>query len=765
MKLIDCKNRNIKKLISVLAFLFILSIFFVAASIEKSRAIQDQQQNMKDNLLSVKIKLENIISSRMTSVNGLIAYSEIKPDFTQEDYNHFAKEIYRSDNQIVKSMSFLSDTTITHIYPYQENRSAIGYDLAKVDGQMDLVLYAKKYGKSVFIAPVNLVEGGTGIIARVPVSRDGNYLGQVSIVFDYNKVIKHSGIQSLGKSNYIVLSMADPSTKEEKIIWSNSNGSPEKGVREEISIYDSNLTIVGMPKAGWNGDTNLFYTLISLGFFFGIIASIAAYKLMSFTAELEQSHEISKELNVRLVQTNNELEATINQLKASEELLKSQNNELRMQEEYIQFLAYHDPLTELYNRRKFKDDLEKRLEENEAGILILLDIDNFKNINDTKGHIYGDKVLSHTAGLLKKLPDTNVKTYRFGGDEFLVLIEGDTGKQGLELLMDKIYRQFEKAHTIDGLNNYIHASAGVVKYPADGETVEALLIKADVALYQAKDSGRNQFMVFDHSMLCKFEEKINIENILRKNLEEKSFHILYQPIVDMKSGQINSFEALLRVQDNVYNPSTFIPIAEETGLILPIGKLVVKNIIRQIKQWVDQGLHVKPVAINFSAKQFTDLNHIDFLIEEMQKNDIGPELIEIEITESLLLDNTSNTTNIINRLKQLGIRVVLDDFGTGYSSLVYLTYMSVDRIKIDKKLKDKLLINNHDDVMKNIISLAHSLDLEIVTEGIEEKHEFEVLRDAGSDYVQGYYFSKPITPQNAEQLMATDRWSYFDHIS
>lgn len=422
------------------------------------------------------------------------------------------------------------------------------------------------------------------------------------------------------------------------------------------------------------------------------------------------------------------------------------------QMQQIDFIAHHDKLTGLPNRCVFTKGLEEGLQNGHRGAILLLDIDNFKNINDALGHTYGDKVLQYVADLLKEASCEHSAAYRFGGDEFLINIKGESDAYEESICVKSIIDCFETSHWIEGIENYISVSIGIVRYPQDGECVEELLKKVEIAMFNAKRSGKDKHVLFGDHMTSVFLNKLKVEKILRKALEQNEFKLVYQPIIKMETGEIQSLEALIRIQDNIISPGVFIPIAEETGLILAIGRWVIKEAIGQLREWIDGGYKPKPVAINLSPKQIEDKSLLAFLKEQIKENNIDPSLLEIEITEGILLENKDENIRILEEIQALGISISLDDFGTGYSSLNSLTYIPVNKVKLDKSLKDKFIYHESSQVLGSIIALIHSLNLEVIIEGVEEPDEFMALRATASDYLQGYLFSKPLPPSEIKEM-------------
>lgn len=425
--------------------------------------------------------------------------------------------------------------------------------------------------------------------------------------------------------------------------------------------------------------------------------------------------------------------------------------EMKKQEEYVNYLAYHDPLTNLPNRRRFIRKLEEAIDRNQSGAVMLMDLDNFKEINDTLGHIYGDRILEKVAEELRKLKDENLFVSRFGGDEFLILVEEkDIAK--IEDYAKKIVNIFRNKLKIGNDQIHISSSIGITLYPSDSNEVNQLIMNADMAMYKVKNTGKNGYIFFEKAMTKKLKEKAEIEKILREAIKQEAFKLVYQPQICTFTGEVVGFEALLRLRDHFISPALFIPVAEETGIIIEIGRWVTKQVINQLALWRNRGFTLKPIAINFSAKQLNDLDYVAFLQAMLKESNLDGKYIGIEITESIFLDKKEETTEFLNKLKALGVKIAIDDFGTGYSSLSYLTFLPVDRVKLDKSLNDKFLELNNTKLMDSLVSLAHSLNLEVVAEGIEDLKQYKRLKLAGCNYIQGYLFSKPLEIEESEKI-------------
>lgn len=489
--------------------------------------------------------------------------------------------------------------------------------------------------------------------------------------------------------------------------------------------------------------SNKIKTLINRPDEIGIVAS----------AFLEMQDKVNHYVE-ELTTSNIEITTKNDMLIASEEELTARLDEIHQQNNYIDYLAYHDHLTELPNRRNFMEYLHSKIKEDQKVAVILLDLDDFKRINDVHGHAYGDMVLREVAKRFGNIADKHMFISRFGGDEFLFLIDYNHEESEVEKYLVQINKIFEDKILVDNSEIVLHYSMGISLYPKDSVDVDQLIMQADLAMYSVKNSGKNGYQYYNEDMM-KYQLKIvGIDNILRGALKEDGFIILYQPMVDIYTNTIVAYEALLRLKDYSISPVEFINVAEKNGLIIPIGRVVTEKVIKQMHQWRQDGVDLKTVSINFSAKQLQDFGYLQFLKDLLASYNMNPELLEIEITENILLDNLQVPITFLNQLKEMGITIAIDDFGTGYSSLNYLSFLPVDIVKLDRSLSMKFLEINNVKVMDSLISLVHSLGLSVVAEGIETKEYVDILKQLKCDFVQGYYYSKPLKAEQVPSINA-----------
>lgn len=435
----------------------------------------------------------------------------------------------------------------------------------------------------------------------------------------------------------------------------------------------------------------------------------------------------------------------------------------KFSEEKIKFMAYYDSLTKLPNRTFFISKLNEHLElldsENLEGSVLFIDLDNFKIINDTMGHEYGDKLLIYLAKKFENWINEEDTICRLGGDEFIIL-HPNSNEAELRAYAEKFLALFNKPCKIDGKQIYVTVSIGIALYPKDGRDTNTILKNADVAMYKAKELGKNRFELFNPDMYLKLERKSHIERILRTAIENNELIINYQPQYDGKTNQVFGFEALLRLNSKelgFISPLEFISIAEEYGHITKLSKWVIKESCKQAVKWQQEGYKFKSISVNISSVDLQQPNFLKNIKEIIINTNIKPQILELEITETVLMESIDSNITILKQLLDMGIRIALDDFGTGYSSLSYLRKIPINTLKIDKSFIDNITSNRKEEsIINNIIQMAHSLELKVVAEGVETKEQLSVLKERECDYIQGYYFSKPLPAGEIEKLLVKD---------
>ncbi len=448
------------------------------------------------------------------------------------------------------------------------------------------------------------------------------------------------------------------------------------------------------------------------------------------------------------------------------ELLEAElRRERKRVEATVQRQASHDVLTDLPNRTLFKDRLTLALAHanryrNMLAVLFV-DLDRFKNIIDTLGPAVGDRLLQGVAERLASCLDEGDTLARLGGDEFVVLLPRLQRADKAVKLAQRVLEVLKPVFVFNGHELHITTSIGISLYPYDGTDVDTLLKNADTALYRAKEQGRNNYQLYTPAMNARAFERLAMENSLRKALERQQFLLHYQPMVDVAQGQIVGAEALVRWQHpdlGLVYPAEFIPLAEETGLIVPLGEWVLRAACAQTQAWHKAGYPNLTVAVNLSARQFQHQGLMDTIARVLRETELDPRTLELEITESIAMQNADFTNVILRHLKDMGVRIAMDDFGTGYSSLSYLRKFPIDTLKIDQSFVRDLTTDLNDAAIANaIIVLAHSLKLKVIAEGVETAEQEAFLKAHHCDKFQGYLFSRPLTAVQFEQLLFQGR--------
>jgi len=434
-------------------------------------------------------------------------------------------------------------------------------------------------------------------------------------------------------------------------------------------------------------------------------------------------------------------------------------------EETIRHMAYYDPLTDLPNRTLFGDRLKQALAQSQRSkqmlAVLFLDMDRIKVVNDTLGHDIGDKLLKGVARRLKKTLREADTVARLGGDEFMILLPGMEHAEDITKIAEKIMQVLHPPFQVGKHELYMTASIGISVFPFDGKDSETLTKNADAAMYRAKKMGRNNYQIFTPSMEQEVFEQLSMGNNLRRALDIGEFEVHYQPQIDISNGNIVGTEALLRWNHpkfGIIPPSKFIKWAEDTGLIVPIGEWVLRDACRQNKHWQNDGHKVLRVAVNLSARQFKQENLVDMIERVLKETALSPLSLELELTESVLMEDPRAAIEVSHQLRSMGIRFSIDDFGTGYSSLDYLKRLPVNNLKMDQSFVQDLVSNPSDRaIAKAVIALGHGLNLAVIAEGVETELQRDLLKSYECDFMQGFLFSKPVPPAVFEQLLKSKK--------
>lgn len=433
--------------------------------------------------------------------------------------------------------------------------------------------------------------------------------------------------------------------------------------------------------------------------------------------------------------------------------------ERKKAEAEVQRLAHYDALTGQPNRFLLQERLQHALvqaqrDDNKVGVLFV-DLDRFKWVNDTLGHACGDQLLQKVAKKMQECVRQGDTVARFGGDEFVIILYGFNSDDEPPHFAQRFIETLSQPVTLEGVEVFNSASIGIAIYPMDGKDVDTLLRNADTAMYSAKEHGRNTYQFYSGAMNERVMAKLGMENRMRRALKEKEFFLEYQPQLDLRSRRISGFEALVRWRDpemGLIQPNDFIKVAEDCGLIYPLGEWVLSTACMQAKAWQDQGFSPVRMAVNVSSTQFRRHDFIEMVEDKLQSSGLDPECLEVELTESLIMEDIKQGLERLTDLKSRKIKLAIDDFGTGYSSLLYLKHFPFDRIKIAQEFVQDVP-DDPDDVaiVAAIFAMAKSLNLDVIAEGVETRKQFDHLYACQCREIQGHYFSRP---QSADDLLS-----------
>ncbi len=502
-----------------------------------------------------------------------------------------------------------------------------------------------------------------------------------------------------------------------------------------------------------------------------IVAVVLSHRLQHFITKpilglVKAMQRVSREKNysIRSEKTSQDeigdLVDNFNEMLAE---IESRDVTLQQRQEHLRELANFDNLTHLPNRALYCDRLQQAIHQSgriQSKIAILfIDLDHFKDINDTLGHRIGDLLLISAAQRLKSTIRVSDTVGRLGGDEFTIMLPDIKNAQSPMVVSSKILKCLAAPFQIEEHEIHISGSIGIAIFPDDGQTVEELLKNADTAMYEAKKNGKNTFQLYAEEMTSKTQSRIAMMGDLHHVIDRHELVLFYQPKIAIPNFHLTGFEALLRWNHHhlgIISPDLFIPLAEETGLIVAIGEWVMRDVCRQLKDWQAKGYPAAPIAVNVSPIQLRHNQFVETLRAILDETQVAPSLIEIELTESAIMQNVETTASILKEIKAMGIRVSVDDFGTGYSSLSQLKRFPIDTLKIDKSFVLNINRNKEDEaIVTAIISMARSLGMDVVAEGVETPEQMQILALKGCHQMQGYLFSKPLPSKSIESFMRT----------
>ncbi|MBP3964950.1 EAL domain-containing protein [Paenibacillus lignilyticus] len=711
----------------------------------------DASVELAANASSLTLSLER----RLLLSDGLKAFVDTSLMDSQHrlDSNHFNSfaKSFIGPIQGIRNLSVYPGGIAKFVYPLKGNESVIGLDLFK-HANPDIrenALRTQHLNVKTIFGPFELTQGGLGLLSRQSIFVQREFWGFVSIVLDVPPILEEAGLTKVNKG-------IDLAVKAGKNVIYGDPGLYERSpLLENVYLAEGSWEIAALPnKAKLNAiDTKV--QIIQLIFLLALILLIYLIYI-----QLTQKHKLQVMVNERtnnLTRANQQLEATYEELIATEDELRTQYRLLEGTEQTLRQMAYRDTVTGLNNRIFFQERLEEIVltagSKNRRFALLFIDLDQFKLINDTLGHSYGDLLLKEVGERMTMLLTKGESFSRIGGDEFTIILPYLKDLAHLHHMAQQVVNLFQQPFVLQGMEYYVTASIGVTVFPEHSDDAELLMKYADAAMYRAKEEGKNNYRIYDDTLNADVQEKIYIKNSLRRALENKEFEIYYQPQLEIKTRKIIGLEALIRwnhPKRGQIPPSIFIPIAEECGLIEPIGEWVLRTVCAQSKVWQNAGAEPIRVAVNLSARQFNQRNKLTELIKSiLAETGLDPAYLELEITENLAMQDENAAA--LQELRNLNITISIDDFGTHYSSLSYLKRLPIDKIKIDRSFVNGISKEPKDEaIILAIMLMASHLGLTIIAEGVETPDQLFFLQQNHCHDIQGFLY---YPPQQADTIL------------
>ncbi|MDU9393011.1 putative bifunctional diguanylate cyclase/phosphodiesterase [Pseudomonas japonica] len=711
-----------------------IGLSVVLGRLDVQREESELIANASMRLSAIRAGLEAQMRSAFGETEGIAQLLSADGDISTRHFHDMARQALESVSYI-RHISLAPNDVIADVYPLEHNHAVLGLDYRLLPAQYPLVRRARDRQEAVLAGPVRLYQGGEALIYRRPVFLKGHkgvrlYWGNVSVVANIDSLLREAGVAE-DPTFRLALRGADGDGAAGAMIWGDETlfAASASSVTLNVDVPGGTWQLAAMPRDGWSS-----MTLFGSPLFLFALSTTGLFSL--FVAQLNRSNR----------------------------LINQRNAELKHSQAQFEHLAHFDAVTGLPNRVLFQRRLEQALAASRVQVAVLvLDIDGFKQVNDSLGHALGDLLLEQAAQRLRAGIGMEDTVCRLGGDEFAFILGRADAVDYVGKVVDGLLRALQRPFDLKGNAALVSGSIGVALCPEHGHTGESLMRHADTAMYAAKEGGRNAWRLYHSDMTERLQQRLAMERALRRALEQKEFELWYQPRIDLFSGRVEGAEALLRWRDpqhGLVSPGDFIPLAERTGLIIPLGEQVLELVCRQVRLWRDRELLPGPIAINVAALQIERSDYVGSLTQALQRHGLDPQLLEVEITESLLMESQQHACEVLAQLQALGVATAVDDFGTGYSSLAYLKALPINHLKIDRAfIKDLPHGDNDVAITRAIIDLGHALGYRITAEGIETHAQHQFLRNAGCDHGQGYLIGRPMPAERFEHWLAGERFS------
>ncbi|NWO05721.1 MAG: EAL domain-containing protein [Alteromonadaceae bacterium] len=718
--------------------LIFLAFLALALMLRSGLARQDNtqiEQNLQNEARALADNLEREFNIHAEAIGRMANRMEIEQNFGEPQWRADARN-YLDDFGVYQAIEWIdSDFIVRWLEPVTDNQDVIGYNVAFNDTRRQALERAAATGEYNLSSIIDLRQGGKGMVIYHPVGAGDNNNGFIAGVFRMETLAQQLLTSRMLEQFQVIIRYG-----EDSVYQLNASADITPGFSQTLAVdlpnLDWRLTLrpsqswVAAQRSNWPNVT--FISLLLMGV------------LTSLTTLLVQ---LILRRNQALLKTRQNLEQEIDQRKAIQVDLER--------------LESTDTLTGLANRRFFMEDLTHTLNIADRQMrqvaLVMMDLDRFQMLNDSLGHQFGDELLIKVSERLNELSDERVLVAYSGGDEFMVCQQQVDDLDDVIHLLGQIKHCFQEPFEVQGEKHSITATMGVAVYPQSGLDADTLLRNADIALYRAKDQGRNMYQFYTEGMQDKEVMRLELDKDLNHALANDEFVLYYQPQLDLSTGKINNVEALIRWQHprrGLLAPGEFIPLAEESGRINDIGRWVVRAACKQLAKWKGTPYRNIRIAVNLSGLELDDDDLVSDIQAALKAEQVPPSSLEVELTEEIFIQNIEHNLNQLSRLRKLGVHLAIDDFGVGYSSLAYLRDFPVDLLKIDRSFITHVT-RRHDDavITRAVINLAHNLGIQVVAEGVETEEQLNFLRHHSCNLAQGFLISRPIPPEDLERAL------------
>ncbi|MGQ7885046.1 bifunctional diguanylate cyclase/phosphodiesterase [Paenibacillus sp. WC2504] len=754
--------------IIALVFVILVSSSEFVLGKYKNSLLNELRMTEQSQLSSRALVLQSVIDRNFNLMVSLEAYvsSNYLQNNDQEVLNYIAS-LYLGAQASALNLLIAPKGIVKDVFPLKGNESIMNWDLLNdprpnVQQQIVNALTTKRMTMD---GPFKLLQGMDGLIARKAIYQNGEFWGFVSVGVDVDQLLAEAGIKN-GDPRNDRLAIRNPG---QPAFFGDDSVFQEWHMKANIELADHNWELGALPpnSAVESIKQQILVTRASF-------ITILVLGLLFFLYMLRQRETLSKAVNERtqeLQLANEDLTAVNEELLAGQQELQESTKRLMESEQMLSYLAYHDVLTGIHNRTYFQMVLKEQIVYNEIShtslAVLFFDLDNFKMINDSHGHHMGDLMLREVVNRIQQSELSYHTFARFGGDEFAILLEDCADEKDVRDFCEQLMEILKPPCLLLGRAFFISASIGIVQYPYGGLTWESLLKNADIAMYMAKKESGSSYSFFDKQMAMNSVSKLEMGNHLRQSMDRNELEIVYQPQIDCQLGKVIGVEALLRwnhTTKGYISPSEFIPIAEEMGFIVAIGEWVMRGACQQMKDWHNMLQEPLTVSVNLSVKQLNDERFVDKVIQILEETGLEAKYLEIEITENVAMRD--DQLEALGRLRKLGIAISVDDFGTHYSSLSYLKRFPVTKIKLDQSFVRGVQTDDKDRAMiKAIISVAKSFQLQIIAEGVETEEQARFLVANGCSQIQGYYFFQPMSADQTQVTLQMSMQSKLDFMN